>query len=77
MVCSNRYQTSTVVNGITGRYVAHFVPSGRGTGQNIGLGYTNVVAETDSWETLRAIGCGTIFLYYITIPLKQTYEVKR
>ena len=53
----------TVVSGTTGRYIEHFVPSGRGTGKNIGLGFTNVIAETDSWETMRAIGCGKNYFY--------------
>ena len=53
----------TVVSGTTGRYVTHFVPSGRGTGKNIGLGFTNVIAETDSWETIRAIGCGKNYFH--------------
>ena len=39
------------------------MPSGPGTGKNIGLGFTNVIAETDSWETIRAIGCGKNYFH--------------
>ena len=55
----------SVVCGTSGRYVEHFVPSGRGTGRNIANGVTNVIAETNSLESLRGIGCGKSFEIYI------------
>ena len=47
----------TVVNGTNGQYIDHFIPK-TGSGLNIGLGVSNVIASTDSLGTIRAVNCG-------------------
>ena len=40
-----------------GRYVTHFVPNG-GSGLQQAASLSNIVDETESRETIRAVGCG-------------------
>ena len=57
----------TVIDGETDRYIEHFTPK-TGTGKNIAIGFCNIVGETDSQDSLRALGCGMYdFVPYLTV----------
>ena len=47
----------TVVCGLTHKYVEHFTPK-TGSGRNVAAGMMKVIVDTDSVQSLRAIGCG-------------------
>ena len=47
----------TVVDGLTGRYIDHFIPCG-GTGRDLGIGLSNIITATESFDSLRAVNAG-------------------
>ena len=47
----------TVVNGLNGLYVDHFVPAS-GTGRDIGIGLCNIIINTESVDTTVAVNAG-------------------
>ena len=53
----------TVVCGTTHKYVTHFTPT-TGSGRNVATGMMKVINDTDSVNTLRAIGCGKKILIF-------------
>ena len=59
----------TCIDGETDRYIDHYTPK-TGTGKNIAIGFCNIVGETDSQDSLRALGCGMHdFVPYLTVGL--------
>ena len=48
----------SVVCGVCGKYVDHYTPRPTGSGRNIATGMVKLIIDTNSAQTLRALGCG-------------------